>query len=166
MTNFVDRERFVDRRAKKWKDCLEAAKKNFPESIWDMLSKCETPWVTKVTAGPLTSEATAADGPDEETDDEETDGEEADEEEGSQSSDTSASLLPTQNLFFAGEAYAVLPPYLGSTSENTFEHALAIENYLDGKSNAHVLENWQSKGTEKRLWSSMYAGREGMNPTR
>jgi hypothetical protein len=69
MTTFVDQERPLEssvRRlhAKKWKDCLQAAEDDLPKSICDMLSPCETPWVTKVTT---------ADRPDEEIYGEETD---------------------------------------------------------------------------------------------
>ncbi|KNG52867.1 hypothetical protein TW65_09309, partial [Stemphylium lycopersici] len=113
MTTFADQERLMERRAKKWKEYLEASRTNVPKSIWEMLSRCETPWITKVIAAPLTTETTAADAPDEDTDDEA----------GDQSSNMCASLpLPARPLF-AGEAYAPLPPYLGSTFEPGAEHA-------------------------------------------
>ena len=61
-----------------------------------------------------------------------------------------------------GEAYAPLPPFLGSTFEPGAEHAVAILNLIQGKSDERELRSWQSGGTAQRLWSSKMAGWEGM----
>jgi hypothetical protein len=157
MTTFVDRGRHVKGCAEKWKDYLDAAKNSFPKSIWEMLSKCETPWITKVIAAPLTMRPISIDELDESTDDEETD-----EESWDQGGDTSASSPQLKRLWFAGEAYAPLPPFLGSTFEPGAEHAVAILNLIQGKSDERELRSWQSGGTAQRLWSSKMAGWEGM----
>ncbi|KAH6863724.1 hypothetical protein AA0121_g5526 [Alternaria tenuissima] len=157
MTTFIDRGRLVKGRAEKWKDYLNAAKNSFPKSIWEMLSKCETPWITKVIAAPLTMRPISVDELDEDNDDEETDDESWD-----QGGDTSASSPQLKRLWFAGEAYAPLPPFLGSTFEPGAEHAVAILNLIQGKSDERELRSWQSGGTAQRLWSSKMAGWEGM----
>jgi hypothetical protein len=146
MTTFVDQERLLEGkveflRAKKWKDRLQRSSANLPRSIWDMLSQCETPWITKVTA---------ADGHDDGTDDE---GD-------SESSDLYMSSLATKPLF-AGEAYAKLPPYLGSSLDGVAEHALAIDDFLRGGSDEQALHSWQSDSTARRLRTSTHAGQQG-----
>jgi len=137
MTTFVDRGRHVKGRAEKWKDYLDAAKNSFPKFIWEMLSKCEIPWITKVIAAPLTMRPISIDELDESTDDEETD-----EESWDQGGDTSASSPQLKRLWFAGEAYAPLPPFLGSTFEPGAEHAVAILNLIQGKSDERELRSW------------------------
>ena len=156
MTTFVDQERLLKSSlkrlcAKKWEECLQAAEDKLPKSIWDMLSECETPWVTRVTA---------TDGSDEEADDGETDDGETDE--GDQSGATSESSLLAKNLFFAGEAFAQVPPHLGSSLDNAAEQFLATLTFLRRESNERALQSWQSKCTNRRLWSSKYAGKKGM----
>ncbi|KAL1801140.1 hypothetical protein ACET3X_001482 [Alternaria dauci] len=158
ITTFVDRGRLVKGRAEKWKDYLDAAKNKFPKFVWEMLSKCETPWITKVIAAPLTMRSTSIHELDENTDDEETDDENWD-----QSGDTSISSAQSERLWFAGEAYATLPPFLGSTFEPGAEHAVAILNRIQGESDERELQSWQSGGTAQRLWSSKMAGWEGMS---
>ncbi|CAN9353486.1 unnamed protein product [Alternaria alternata] len=108
MTTFVDRGQHVKGRAEKWKDYLDAAKNSFPKSIWEMLSKYRSPSMSLM----------------------ETDGEETDEESWDQGGDTSASSPQLKRLWFAGEAYAPLPPFLGSTFEPGAEHAVAILNLI------------------------------------
>ncbi|CAN9121235.1 unnamed protein product [Alternaria sp. RS040] len=156
MTTFIDRGRHVKGRAEKWKDYLDAAKTRFPKPVWEMLSKCETPWITKVIAAPLTMRPISVDELDEDTDDE------IDDESWEQGGDTSASSPQLKRLWFAGEAYAPLPPFLGSTFEPGAEHAVAILNLIQGKSDERELRSWQSGGTAQRLWSSKMAGWEGM----
>ena len=156
MTTFVDQERLLKSSlkrlcAKKWEECLQAAEDKLPKSIWDMLSECETPWVTRVTA---------TDGSDGDTDDGETDDGETDE--GDQSGATSESSLLAKNLFFAGEAFAQVPPHLGSSLDNAAEQFLATLTFLRRESNERALQSWQSKCTNRRLWSSKYAGKKGM----
>jgi hypothetical protein len=94
--------------------------------------------------------------------DEDNDDEETDDESWDQGGDTSASSPQLKRLWFAGEAYAPLPPFLGSTFEPGAEHAVAILNLIQGKSDERELRSWQSGGTAQRLWSSKMAGWEGM----
>jgi hypothetical protein len=176
MTTFVDQERPLKSSlkrlcAKKWEECLQAAEDKLPKSIWDMLSECETPWVTRVTAtdGP-DQEADDGETDDEETDDEETDDEETDDEEtddgetneGDQSGATNESSPLAKNLLFAGEAFAQVPPYLGSSLDNAAEQNLAIRTFLQRESDKRALQSWQNFSTTRRLWASKHAGEEGM----
>jgi len=181
MTTFVDQERLLKSSlkrlcAKKWEECLQAAEDKLPKSIWDMLSECETPWVTRVTATDgsdeeaddgETDDGESDDGEtdDGETDDGETDDGETDDgetDEGDQSGATSESSLLAKNLFFAGEAFAQVPPHLGSSLDNAAEQFLATLTFLRRESNERALQSWQSKCTNRRLWSSKYAGKKGM----
>ena len=173
MTTFADPEQHVEERAKIWKNYLDAAKNNIQKTIWEMLSECKTPWVTTETAVSWTRKATSTDELDEETDDEETDDEETDDEEtdddelddetddeeGNQCGNTFVSVrLP----LFAGQAYRPTPPNLGSTFEDSSEHALIIRRRVRNKINDQRLRSWQRDGTKKRLRSIKDASRRAM----
>jgi hypothetical protein len=149
MTTFADPEQHVEERAKIWKNYLDAAKNNIQKTIWEMLSECKTPWVTTETAVSWTRKATSTDELDEETDDEE----------GNQYGNTFVSVrLP----LFAGQAYRPTPPNLGSTFEDSSEHALIIRRRVRNKINDQRLRSWQRDGTEKRLRSIKDASRRAM----
>jgi hypothetical protein len=158
MTTFADPEQHGEERAKIWKNYLDAAKNNIQKTIWEMLSECKTPWVTTETAVSWTRKATSTDELDEETDDDELD-EETDDEEGNQYGNTFVSVrLP----LFAGQAYRPTPPNLGSTFEDSSEHALIIRRRVRNKINDQRLRSWQRDGTEKRLRSIKDASRRAM----